>query len=173
MKQYLKTTSTPTPTLPSTPTRTRQDQSTFPRRSRTSDRTRQRQKIKQIRKLTSYYNNFIHNLDTQLNNDINYNINNACLREFGFIPNLNLSIHQNIINVVGDMTPHHYLIRPTKATYHNFCQNENLPSGTEGLIGLGLKFCLESPRPNQDIILSNKQITRAIRIHFFLKKILR
>ena len=81
-----------------------------------------------------------------------------------------MNIHQNTIKIIGDMTPHHYLIKPTKATYHNFCHNENLPSGTEGLVGLGLKFCLETARPNQNITLSNKRITRAIRIHdFFLK----
>ena len=63
-----------------------------------------------------------------------------------------------------------YLRTPTKTTYHNLCPRETLPPGTESLIGLGLKFCIENPTPNQEISESNKKITRSIRLRTFFKK---
>ena len=51
--------------------------------------------------------------------------------------------------------------------FHNLCTTTQPPPGTAALLGLGLKFCIESPRPFQDIGASTLRLRRDLRIHFF------
>jgi hypothetical protein len=43
------------------------------------------------------------------------------------------------------------------------------PQGIHNLLGLGLKYCLETPRPWQDLRKSMYQFQCSVRLHFFFK----
>jgi hypothetical protein len=64
------------------------------------------------------------------------------------------------------MKPYHYFTRPNNMAYHNLCLDATPPAGIASLLGLGLKFCIESPRPNQSIDASIVRFQRSIRLHF-------
>jgi hypothetical protein len=53
--------------------------------------------------------------------------------------------------------------------FHNLCLNAEPPPGTELLLGLGLKYCIESPRPYQRLASSIRRIQRSVRLHFAFK----
>ena len=69
--------------------------------------------------------------------------------------------------ILGNLSPHHYYTRPGNMTYHNLCTTIQPPPGTATLLGLGLKFCIESPRPFQNLEASVLRLRRDLRIHFF------
>jgi hypothetical protein len=52
---------------------------------------------------------------------------------------------------MGEMTPFHYFSRPNNMSYHNICTDAKTPPGIASLLGMGLKFCIESARLNQQI----------------------
>jgi hypothetical protein len=64
------------------------------------------------------------------------------------------------------MKPYHYYMRPNNMAYHNLCSDTTPPPGIASLLGLGLKFCIESPRPNQGLDLSILRFRRSVRLHF-------
>lgn len=70
-------------------------------------------------------------------------------------------------NLLGSMSPHHYYTRPGNMAFHNLCTTTQPPPGTAALLGLGLKFCIESPRPFQNIDPAMFRLRRDIRIHFY------
>ena len=53
--------------------------------------------------------------------------------------------------------------------FHNLCLTTQTPPGTEFLLGLGLKYCIESPRPFQRLDTSIRRIQRSVRLHFAFK----
>jgi hypothetical protein len=53
--------------------------------------------------------------------------------------------------------------------FHNLCLTANTPSGTEFLLGLGLKYCIESPRPYQCLASLIRRIQRPVRLHYVFK----
>jgi hypothetical protein len=53
--------------------------------------------------------------------------------------------------------------------FHNLCTTVQTPPGTEFLLGLGLKYCIESPRPYQRLEKSIRRIQRSVRLHFAFK----
>jgi hypothetical protein len=53
--------------------------------------------------------------------------------------------------------------------FHNLCLNAQTPQGTKFLLGLGLKYCIEAPRPYQRLALSIRQIQHSVRLHFAFK----
>jgi hypothetical protein len=53
--------------------------------------------------------------------------------------------------------------------FHNLCLNAQTPPGTEFLLGLGLKYCIEAPRPYQRLASSIRRIQRSVRLHFAFK----
>jgi hypothetical protein len=65
------------------------------------------------------------------------------------------------------MTPYHYYSRPNNMAYHNLCSSAKPPDGIASLLGMGLKFCIESPRPNQKIADSIMKFQRTTRLHFY------
>ena len=132
-------------------------------------RQRQRQNLKNIKKKSQDYSKYLDNLDLQNNNNIENIVKNTCLRTFGFNPDPNLNVHQNTNIIVGNSTPYNYLIKPSNATFHNLCNNISLPNGITGLISLGLKFCLEKPKPISNLSNSNYNLTRSIRIDDWFK----
>ena len=62
------------------------------------------------------------------------------LRRFGFVPNTSISVHLNARRALGHMHPQDYLSPITKLAFHDLTQNNELPSDTNLLLGLGLKF---------------------------------
>jgi hypothetical protein len=50
--------------------------------------------------------------------------------------------------------------------FHNLCLNAKTPPGTEFLLGLGLKYCIESPRPYQRLASSIRRIHCLVRLHY-------
>lgn len=51
--------------------------------------------------------------------------------------------------------------------FHNLCTTTQPPPGTASLLGLGLKFCIESPRPHQNLEESILRLRRDLRITYF------
>lgn len=49
------------------------------------------------------------------------------------------------------------------ATENNVITSQ-IPPGTKSLLGLGLKYCIEQPRPYQNLCLSLKQLKRSINL---------
>jgi hypothetical protein len=67
------------------------------------------------------------------------------------------------------MKPYHYFTRPNNMAYHNLCSGTTPPPGIASLLGLGLKYCIESPRPSQGIDESIIRFQRSVRLHFHFK----
>jgi hypothetical protein len=64
------------------------------------------------------------------------------------------------------MSPHEYYTRPGNMAFHNLCTtNATPPPGTAALLGLGLKYCIEPPRPFQDLDSSMRRLRRDLRLH--------
>ena len=54
--------------------------------------------------------------------------------------------------------------------FRNLCLNVKTPTGTEFLLGLGLKYCIESPRPPYQRLVSwIRRIQRSVRLHYVFK----
>ena len=63
------------------------------------------------------------------------------------------------------MSPQQYYTRPGNMAFHNLCTTATPPSGTAALLGLGLKYCIEPPRPFQNIDISMQRFRRDMRLH--------
>jgi hypothetical protein len=48
--------------------------------------------------------------------------------------------------------------------FHNLCSTATVPKGTASLLGLGLQYCIETPRPFQDLASSNMRFARSVRL---------
>jgi hypothetical protein len=53
--------------------------------------------------------------------------------------------------------------------FHNLCLNAKTLPGTEVLLGLGLEYCIKSPRPYQRLASSIRQIQCSARLHYVFK----
>jgi hypothetical protein len=53
--------------------------------------------------------------------------------------------------------------------FHNLYTAAQTPPGTEFLLGLGLKYCIESPRPFLRVEKSIQRIQHSVRLHFAFK----
>ena len=94
------------------------------------------------------------------------NTNKQIWQEFGFIPNTDLTLHQNVKRVkllrLKDNIP-----QPSHKAFHNLCKgNIQPPTGAVDVLGLGLNYCIESPYPHQGQNYTNslKRLHRSIRI---------
>ena len=152
--------------------RTRQLESTTRGQKRTrpwsrSRRTQQRAN-KRSRTLSEHYlarEDYIANL--RCDRDTEYNIRSTTQRVFGFVPDTDESLWQNTANIFGQMSPHHFCSRPANMSFHNLCESNKLPPGTANLLGLGLKYCLEAPKPqvqHSDLQRSLARFERSVRI---------
>jgi hypothetical protein len=63
------------------------------------------------------------------------------------------------------MSPHEYYTRPGNMAFHNLCTTATPPPGTAALLGLGLKYCIETPRPFQELDTSMRRFRRDMRLH--------
>jgi ribosomal protein S21 len=73
------------------------------------------------------------------------------------------------MRLLAEMKPHHYFTRPSNMQYHNLCTTAEVPPGIASLLGMGLKFCIEAPRPNQKLDESIRRFRRTIRLHFHFR----
>ena len=69
--------------------------------------------------------------------------------------------------MIGKMKQFHYYTRPKNIAYHNLCLDASPPPGIASLLGLGLKFCIEKPKPKQKIAKSLQRFQRTVRLHFY------
>jgi hypothetical protein len=68
---------------------------------------------------------------------------------------------------MGEMKPYYYFMRPDNmGAYRNLCSDAPLPPGITSLLGLGLKFCIESPRPDHGIDKLIQCFQRSVQLHF-------
>ncbi len=60
--------------------------------------------------------------------------------------------------------------QPRNLTTHNLCQTKQPPPGTTNLLGLGLKFCLASPKPSPKIKDTMRKLAYRIRTKYYLQE---
>ena len=94
-----------------------------------------------------------------------YNLHQTSHRVYGFLADSTKSVGENTRILLEKMTPHEYYTRPGNMAFHNLCTTAKPPPGTAALLGLGLKYCIESPRPYQDLDSSLHRFRRDMRLH--------
>ncbi len=99
-----------------------------------------------------------------------YHTEQCCLRNFGFIANPSLSLHQNFrIMLQSKSSP--IFQQPKNLTYHNLCTLNTIPPGTKQLLGFNLKHCLATNHMNYNINKITLKMAYAIRTEFHLKEL--
>ena len=71
---------------------------------------------------------------------------------FGYIADASLSKWTNAKFILGNMSQQQYYNRIKNMAYHNLCTYTSPPANIGSLLGLGLKFCIQSRRPFKDSI---------------------
>jgi hypothetical protein len=102
--------------------------------------------------------------------DQNRDIRQTSYRLYGFVPNISNTFYQERNRFLGQTSPFHLFTNPANTAFHNLCVNTQFPKGIEHLLGLGLKFCIEAPKPQgqiRNIIESSlPRFRKTIRLHF-------
>ena len=92
-----------------------------------------------------------------------------CKNYYGFLANPKLTITQNIRQHILQ-TPLSQLFSNSKPKFHNLCPNNiQLPPNTATVLGLGSKFCIETPTPPNDLQQTLSKLTRAIRLQYWVE----
>ena len=99
----------------------------------------------------------------------NIAIDNKLLKQFGTTVDISISLWDNVKVTFGNMSKTTYFNRRNNMTFHNLCVSSSPPPTSNTLLGLGLKFCLQTRRPltskiNEGII----RMTRDIRLKYHL-----
>ncbi len=123
------------------------------KRSRFSHSRRQR--FYRRSQITKYEDQKIHlqlkyeqrELTNTLNN-IDHTANCKIAQKYGFVASEALSIHRNARVALGNMHPSEYFPKVNKLTFHDLTKNNELPTNSNELLGLSLKFV---PVPNINI----------------------
>jgi hypothetical protein len=100
-----------------------------------------------------------------------YDLQQTCLSTFGFQANPDATFWQNQNRILGAMPPGEYFAKPTHMAFHNLCHNLQPPPGSEYLLGMSLKFCLETPRPWQTLGEGLSPFHHLVHLHFFFKSL--
>lgn len=122
---------------------------------------------------------------TTFNKLMRYNTN-YLTQMFGFTSNPQHSMQRNFqhaisANILNSIIPLNTsnttskklsLIKqqPRNLTTHNLCQTKQPPPGTTNLLGLGLKFCLASPKPSPKIKDTMRKLAYRIRTKYYLQE---
>ena len=85
------------------------------------------------------------------------------LKKDGFLANPKLSPRHNAENILAETKVSEITSRIPNMNYHNLCTHLTPPAGVGDLLGLSLPFCLQAPRPNQDIGKTMSQLRRDVR----------
>jgi hypothetical protein len=67
------------------------------------------------------------------------------------------------------MTPGQHFSKPSHLAFHNLCRHSQPPPGTEYLLGMGLKCCLETPCPRQQLSEGLRRFHQSVHLHFSFK----
>ena len=95
-----------------------------------------------------------------------FHINERAIKQkYGFVSNPNLSLRYNLIQAIYHGT-HSYLYAsmPNNMAFHNLCQTHRPPEGVKNLLGLGLKYCIETIKPNPTVQANVQQLRNSIRL---------
>ena len=72
-------------------------------------------------------------------------------RDFGFIPDPSLSVHENVKKRLLSMSPQEFFNHVPNRSCHNLCTNTHVLPAVIKLLGLGLKFCVNDRPPTPDL----------------------
>jgi len=109
-----------------------------------------------------------HNEDIQTK-QLTYRLRQHCLQAYGLLANPSASLRSNFNSALINNT--HPSLQPNNLSFHNLCQNRQLPIGTRQLLGLNLRFCLSSRNVNTSIKPTIFKIARSIRTKCYLKEL--
>lgn len=88
---------------------------------------------------------------------------------FGFTTDPEIALWENSSRILGQVPVNQYFSQPKTLAFHNLCMaNTALPPGVATTLGLGLKYCIESPKPQSQAVWIQKSLrrfARSIRIH--------
>jgi hypothetical protein len=91
-----------------------------------------------------------------------------CRAHYGFAANPDLPLWKNVPLAITQMPPRLFLERPERGGFHNLCTTLVPPEGTNNLLRLGLKYCIEQGRPNQKIVACIERMKRSVRLKNYL-----
>ena len=94
------------------------------------------------------------------------NTNKKCLSQFGYICNPEIPSWENAKIQIGTTTKFEYFNKIKNNKFHNLCTYKTTPKNLGTTLGLGLKFCLQSSTPNQNMDLERFQSDVRKRYHF-------
>jgi hypothetical protein len=105
------------------------------------------------------------------NRDHEYNTKNTIHRVFGFNVDRTKTAAENAQQILEDEPQNVYTVNRINLAFNNLCPPHiQLPVGTKLLLGQGLKFCIERPRPYQDLCTALKLFKKDIDLRNFLVK---
>ena len=81
---------------------------------------------------------------------------------YNFNPDPTLTKYNNAEIIIGNMKPYQFLTQTTSSNLHNFYRTITIPSGTKSILRMGLNFCLETPRPKQQILTTHKRFVNVL-----------
>lgn len=73
-------------------------------------------------------------------------IDNRTRYSYGFVCDASASARRNACRILASMPIELYFSRPSNSAFHTLCTQTKLPISCRSLLGLGLNFCLRSPR---------------------------
>ena len=89
-----------------------------------------------------------------------------CFNKYGFAANPRKSLQQNIDIAHQSIPPHLLWTTPKNLSYHNLCNSENPPPLTTMLLGLGLKFCVQTRQPPRQLNTAIQRLKRDVRLRY-------
>jgi hypothetical protein len=90
-----------------------------------------------------------------------------CLSNYGFCSDPSSSIQKNFNTAITALTSYPNK-QPSNLTFHNLCQQNELPPGTKHLLGLNLKYCLTSNKLDDGVNNTLLKLAQSIRTKHFL-----
>lgn len=102
------------------------------------------------------------------------NRSNKIQDSYGFTAHPNFTKTKNFNNAINSISKHCHsnnqlhLLQPKNLSVHNLCKDNPPPLGTKNLLGLGLKFCLATPKANPNIKQCLRQMAYKIRTKHYL-----
>jgi hypothetical protein len=110
---------------------------------------------------------------------------NIIRQNYGYTANLDSTLTKNFENAIKAISNNYNnsvqisehnsykkelnKLQPRNLSVHNLCIDNSIPPGTKDLLGLGLKFCLTTPKANPNIKECLRQMAYKIRTKQYLK----
>jgi hypothetical protein len=108
------------------------------------EKTRKKQK-QQESKVTTLY--LPPTTQTNLTSNVTHLMNIKSLRTYGFTIDPSLPRWERLADTILCMPPKQWFTRLDQMAYHDLCSKTKPPPGTQFLLGLSEKFCIERGRP--------------------------